>query len=265
MAADLSRETPFREDSQLQAASACSVDPEEVQHYQRLSEDWWDAQGPFRPLHKLNTLRIDWITQQLAGSGDAPNHPHRPLAGLNVLDIGCGGGILSEALALRGATVHGVDVVHQNISIARTHASDTGFDIRYEVNNAETLAANGNTYDVVFNMEVVEHVARLDTFMTACCALVKPGGHMFVATINRTPIARIAAIYAAERILKWLPRGTHSYHKLRRPEEIEGELQRGSLRPIKWTGVRVNPLGMRFSLTSRQSINYMVHAVKTSA
>lgn len=265
MAADLSRETPFREDSQLQAAAACSVDPEEVQHYQRLSETWWDTQGPFRPLHKLNTLRIDWITQQLVRSGSATEHPDRPLAGLNVLDIGCGGGILSEALALRGAAVHGVDVVHQNIGIARTHASDSGFDIRYEVNNAETLAANGDTYDVVFNMEVVEHVARLDTFMTACCALVKPGGHMFVATINRTPIAGIAAIYAAERILKWLPPGTHSYQKLRRPAEIERELQRGSLQPITWTGVRVNPFGMRFSLTSNQSINYMAHAVKTSA
>ncbi|MDZ7751058.1 MAG: bifunctional 2-polyprenyl-6-hydroxyphenol methylase/3-demethylubiquinol 3-O-methyltransferase UbiG [Gammaproteobacteria bacterium] len=239
---------------------AASVDESELPYYQRLAHTWWDDGGPFWPLHRLNRLRTAFIRERLcAGFGRDPDKP-RPLAGLTALDVGCGGGILSESLHDMGLSVHGVDVVEKNIQVARLHAAAGGRDIAYTTITAEDLAARGVPYDVVLNMEVVEHVADLESFMMACNALVAPGGMTFVATINRTWAAFTSAIVGAEYILGWLPRGTHRYAKLRRPAEVIRLLEAGGLGVDATVGVRVNPLTRHFALSDYLGINYMVAA-----
>jgi len=239
-----------------------SIDPAEVAHYTALAGTWWDKKGPFWPLHRLNELRIVYIRDMLC------RHLHRdasvpsPLAGIRALDIGCGGGILSESMAALGATVHGIDVVERNIGIARTHARQSNLDVHYQAISAETLAQQGARYDVVLNMEVVEHVADLPGFLRACSALVKADGLMFVATINRTPLSWLTAIIGAEYILRWLPRGTHRWQRFPKPEELEQLLSNNGLRLIARTGVRVNPFTRHMSLTSFMGVNYMLLAEK---
>ncbi len=244
---------------------APSIDAREVAHYSALASTWWDRQGPFWPLHRLNELRVAWIRDVLASEGFASAHAAMPLDGLRVLDIGCGGGILSESLARLGAHVHGVDVVEKNIGIARAHASAAGIEIDYQHRTVESLARDGAQYDVIFNMEVVEHVADFDGFMDAASATVRPGGAMFVATINRNPLAGFVSIFGAERVLRWLPVGTHHYSMLRKPSEVVQALRRNELDHRQQTGVRVNPLTRRFSLTPSLAINYMVFAIKAEA
>ncbi len=186
-----------------------SVDPEEVAYYSRLADTWWDTAGPFWPLHRLNALRSDYIRRVLCEAFDRDAGAPQPLEGLTLLDVGCGGGILSEAMAKLGASVDGIDVVERNIVVAEHHAEGAGLPLRYELVTAEALAERGARYDAVLNMEVVEHVADLPGFMQACCALVKPAGLMFIATINRTLLSYAFAIVGAEYVLRWLPRGTH--------------------------------------------------------
>ena len=237
-----------------------SVDPEEVAFYDRFAATWWDPEGPFWPLHGLNAFRTEYIRRKLIGHFGSASR-QAPLRGLSVLDIGCGGGLLSEAMAGLGATVHGIDVTARNIEVARTHAGLSGADVRYEAVPAETLAARGAAYEVVLNMEVVEHVGDLDGFLAASARLVRPGGVMFVATINRTPKAWLTAILGAERVLGWLPRGTHQYGKLRKPREVEERLARHGLETVHRTGVAVNPITRRFRYTRSLAVNYMLMAV----
>ena len=241
---------------------ALSIDPREVSFYKKIAALWWDTSGPFWPLHELNKLRINWIIKELNKVGLGTNASSSPLAGLRVLDVGCGGGILSESLAQFGAQVHGIDVVEKNIRIAQLHARQNNLEIKYSYSTAESLVDTHEQYDVVFNMEVVEHVADLESFMRACNQLVKPGGAMFVATINRTFIAYLFAIIGAEYILRWLPRGTHRYAMLRKPSEIVDSLEKDNLKPTAWTGVRVNPFTRHFSLHNNKSVNYMLMAQK---
>ena len=181
----------------------------------------------------------------------------RPLTALRVLDIGCGGGILSEAMARLGAEVHGVDVVARNIAIAREHAQAGGLDIAYQTTSAEALAARGERYDLVLNMEVVEHVADLPGFFAACGALVRPGGLMFVATLNRTLRSLLFAKFAAEYLLRWLPRGTHQWSRFPCPREVEQLFRNAGMRVVAGTGVALNPLTRRFRLTPGEAMNYM--------
>lgn len=239
-----------------------SVDPKEVAHYAALADTWWDPTGPFWPLHRLNELRVTYIKDQLCQRFARNPHSQWPLAGLRILDIGCGGGILSESMARLGAQVHGIDVVERNILIARRHSQQQGLSIHYETVQAETLAQQNIHYDVVLNMEVVEHVADLPGFMDGCTQLVKPGGVLFVATINRTPLAWLTAIIGAEYILRWLPKGTHHWDRLRRPQELEALIDQAGMRIIERQGVRVNPITRRMALTSFLGINYMLVAVK---
>lgn len=238
-----------------------SIDPREVEYYQSLADTWWDESGPFWPLHRLNQLRIGWIVEQLQELGFAASG-QLPLTGLSVLDVGCGGGILSESLARHGASVTAIDVVEKNIGTAKAHALQTGLDIDYQCITAEVLASSGAQFDVVFNMEVVEHVAELPLFMQACNQLVAPGGATFVATINRNPLAWLTAIIGAEYVLRWLPRGTHHYAKLRKPSEVSDCLRRGGILVQASTGVAVNPLTRRLSLSKIQLVNYMLVALK---
>jgi 2-polyprenyl-6-hydroxyphenyl methylase/3-demethylubiquinone-9 3-methyltransferase len=179
---------------------------------------------------------------------------------LSVLDVGCGGGILAESMARLGAQVLGIDVVERNIAIARQHAESSGLQIDYRLTTAESLAASGQKFDVVLNMEVVEHVADLPGFMTAVCDLLKPGGMMFVATINRTPLAWLIAIAGAEYILRWMPKGTHRWSMLRQPREIKELLAVNGLMLKDLVGVGVDPLRKRMFLTGLKSVNYMLTA-----
>lgn len=240
-----------------------SVDPREVAHYQALAETWWDKSGPFWPLHQLNQLRIGWIEQQLTRLGMTVNGP-QPFSGLKVLDVGCGGGILSESLAKLGASVTAIDVVERNIQIARHHAQGEGLNIDYRHQTVESLADTGIRFDVVFNMEVVEHVADLSSFMTACNQLVRPGGATFIATINRNPLAWLVAIIGAEYILRWLPRGTHHYAMLRKPDELADCLAEGELRVQQLTGVGANPFNRRLFLSRSKYVNYMLVATRAA-
>ena len=242
-----------------------SVDPQEIEKFNRFAETWWDASGPMWPLHRLNQLRTGYIRDQLVQHFGRNADDALPLAGLRILDIGCGGGLLSEAMAALGASVHGVDISDRNIAVATMHAAALQNPPVYELTTAEALYERGERYDGVLNMEVVEHVADLSAFMQACSGMVKPGGMQIVSTINRNPLSWFSAIFGAEYILKWLPKGTHQYSKLVKPAELQGLLDRDNMRVIAATGVFVNPLNRKMSLSRSQIINYMKVAVKLAA
>jgi 2-polyprenyl-6-hydroxyphenyl methylase/3-demethylubiquinone-9 3-methyltransferase len=240
--------------------SDSTIDPREVAFYENLAAFWWDRAGPFWPLHRLNGLRVSWIRERLCDHFGMPRDAALPLAGLRILDIGCGGGILAESMARLGAAVRGIDVVEKNIRIASVHARQQGLEIDYRACTAESLAAAGARYDVVLNMEVVEHVADLPAFMAACNRLVAPGGAMFIATINRTALAWLFAIVGAEYILRWLPRGTHRWQEFREPSELRDLLARDGLQVCSQSGVTINALTRTFHLTDRMQVNYMLMA-----
>ena len=237
-----------------------SIDPDEVAFYERLAVTWWDAYGPFWPLHRLNTLRVAYLRQFLAQHFQRDANLPQPLAGISVLDVGCGGGILSEAMARLGARVTGIDVVERNITVARRHSQYTELEIDYRLIAAEALLAEPQRYDVVLNMEVVEHVADLPGFMQACCELVAPDGVMAIATINRTWLSWLFAIVGAEYILRWLPKGTHQWRRFPKPEELEQLLGKEEMYVMARTGVRVNPFTRGFNLTPSMAVNYMLIA-----
>ncbi len=239
-----------------------TVDPREVAHYERLADLWWDRQGPFWPLHRLNRFRVEYLRNVLSRRYSRNPLDETPLVGLDVLDIGCGGGILSESMTGLGARVCGVDVVEKNVRIAQLHAQRRHLNIDYRIATAETLVAEGAQFDVVLNMEVVEHVAKLSDFMRACCDLVRANGYMVVATINRTFLSFLFAIVGAEYILRWLPRGTHRWKNFRRPEEIKKLFFDSGFRIVDHKGVRINPITKRFHFTKIDVVNYMTVAQK---
>jgi 2-polyprenyl-6-hydroxyphenyl methylase/3-demethylubiquinone-9 3-methyltransferase len=237
-----------------------TINPDELAFYEGLAAFWWDRSGPFWPLHQLNELRVDWILRQLCERFGLDRESARPLHGLRALDIGCGGGILSESIARLGAEVTGIDVVEKNIRIASVHARSQQLDIDYQHRTAESAAESGQAYDLVLNMEVVEHVADLPAFMASCNRLTAPNGVMFVATINRTWLAWLFAILGAEYLLKWLPKGTHRWSEFRKPSEIASLFNRGGLSLQAQSGVAVNPLTRAFRLTRSMNVNYMLMA-----
>ena len=241
-------------------AAKTTIDQSEVDRFSAMAAEWWDPTGKFKPLHKFNPVRLTYIRDRVSENFGRDPRAHLPLSGLRVLDIGCGGGLLSEPVARMGATVVGADPSEKNIKIAQTHAAETGVEIDYRAVTAEQLAEAGEMFDVVLNMEVVEHVADVDFFMRTCASMVKPGGLMFVATINRTIKARALAIFAAENILRWLPRGTHRYKKLVRPEELEAPLGASGMDIIHRTGVFFHPLQDRWNLSPDMDVNYMLLA-----
>jgi len=246
-------------------SESTSIDSGEVAFYERLSGLWWKEDGPFWPLHRMNALRVGYIRDILAGEFGLDVGLAEPLKGLRILDIGCGGGILSEAVARLGAQVHGVDVVAKNIGVARRHAEGSGLPVVYEVASAEILAGRGELYDAVLNMEVVEHVAELDVFLNACMRVVRPGGVMVVATINRSLASWLGAIVMAEYVLRWLPRGTHRWSRFPTPVEVESLLAGGGFKVFAQTGMGVNPFGLRFRLIPYMGINYILSARKNLA
>jgi len=245
--------------------AATTIDPAEVEFYRKLAATWWDPEGPFWPLHRLNVLRTAYLRGRLCELFGRDGSSDRPLDGLRVLDIGCGGGILSESIAATGASVLGIDVVDKNIHIARQHAAGRGLDVEYRLVTAEKLAAAGQQFDIVLNMEVVEHVANLPLFVESAARMVRPGGVMAVATINRTLRSWAFAIVGAEYVLRWLPRGTHQWRRFPRPAEIEALLSSGGMSVRDRVGVRVNPVTRGFSLMSSLAVNYMLIATRPGA
>lgn len=239
--------------SKLQSAS---IDAAEIEKFSRISDEWWDLNGKFKPLHKLNPVRIKYIREKVELFVDK---------GMNsacVLDIGCGGGLLSEPLAHLGARVTAIDASEKNIKVASIHAKKTGLDINYLCTSAEELAESGAQFDVVLNMEVIEHVADVSSFMEACCKLVKPGGIMFIATLNRTLKSFAFAIVGAEYILNWLPRGTHNWEKFLKPSEINNQLEKNAMKLEEITGVTFNPINKEWQTSKDIAVNYMVMARK---
>ena len=243
-------------------ANANSVDAREVAYYTAMAENWWDREGPFWPLHVLNDLRVEYIRNAVCDQFNLDNDAAQPLASLTILDIGCGGGILSESMARLGAQVHGIDVVERNIAIAHHHARQDGLDIDYQMITAECLSTRGIQYDVVLNMEVVEHVADVLGFLRAAANLVRPGGSMFVATINRNYLSWLVAIVGAEYVFRVLPKGTHQWRRFRKPSEIEACLSQECMQVTASTGVRVNPFTRHMVLTDSLAVNYMLAARK---
>jgi len=240
--------------------SASSVDQAEVERFSRHAADWWDPRGPMAALHKFNPVRLAYIRDQSAASFGRDSKKLNSLAGLRILDIGCGGGILSEPLARLGAQVIGADPSEDNIVAARAHAEKTGIAVDYRATTAEELAAAAERFDVVLAMEVVEHVADVESFVATCASMVKPGGLMIAATLNRTMKSFALAIVGAEYILRWLPRGTHQWDKFVTPMELEEAIEHHGLQVIGERDVIYNPFADRWQLSSDMDVNYMLVA-----
>ncbi|HEX4767997.1 MAG TPA: bifunctional 2-polyprenyl-6-hydroxyphenol methylase/3-demethylubiquinol 3-O-methyltransferase UbiG [Lichenihabitans sp.] len=242
-----------------------TINAGEVEKFGRMAEEWWDPKGKFRPIHKFNPVRLAYIRDRALAHFGRDGATRRPFDGLRVLDIGCGGGLLSEPLARLGATVVGADAADRNIAVAKLHAEQSGLAIDYRATTAEALAGAGERFDVVLSMEVIEHVDNVVLYVESCAALLAPGGLLFTATINRTLRARALAVFAAENVLRWLPRGTHDFAKFLTPDEVRTLLTRNSLKVTDATGVVYNPLADSWRLSPDMGINYMVLAEKAKA
>ena len=244
-------------------AAASTVDPAEVAKFEAMAAEWWDPNGKFKPLHMLNPCRLDYIVTQIAAEFGRDPAADRPFAGLRLLDIGCGGGLLSEPMARLGAEVVGADAAERNIPVARVHAAQSGLAIDYRHTTAEALAGAGERFDVVLNMEVVEHVADPAAYLAACQRLLKPGGLMVCSTINRNAKSFAMAILGAEYVMRWLPRGTHDWKKFITPDELYGLIRSAGLDPVDRRGFVFNPVTWSWSLSDRDlSVNYVTASVK---
>ena len=235
-----------------------TIDQSDVDRFSRIAGEWWDPRGKFRPLHKFNPVRLDYIREQVSATFGRNIRTAKPFEGLRFLDIGCGGGLLCEPMARLGADVVGADASPTNIEVAKLHAAQSGVVIDYRATTSEALSAAGETFDVILNMEVVEHVADVELYLQSCAKMLRPGGLMFIATINRTMKAYALAIVGAEYVLGWLPKGTHSYQKLVRPEEIETALAPTGVAIIDRLGVTFNPLTDKWNRSNDIAVNYMM-------
>ncbi|MBN9496047.1 MAG: bifunctional 2-polyprenyl-6-hydroxyphenol methylase/3-demethylubiquinol 3-O-methyltransferase UbiG [Alphaproteobacteria bacterium] len=227
-----------------------------------MADEWWDPAGKFRPLHKFNPVRLGYIRDRLARHFGRDPLGAKPLDGLRILDIGCGGGLVAEPLARMGAAMTAIDASAKNIGIASNHAARMGLAIDYRHTTAEDLVAAGESFDAVLSLEVVEHVADPKEFLASCGALVRPGGAMVVATLNRTPKAFLLAIVGAEYVLRWLPKGTHEWAKFVKPAEMCEGLRAAGLETTDLTGVTYNPLLDTWRLARDMDVNYMGFAIK---
>jgi len=244
-------------------ATQSTIDPREVAKFEAMAAEWWDVDGKFKPLHMMNPVRLDYIIAQICAEFGRDPKALNPFEGLRVLDIGCGGGLLAEPMARLGATVVGADAAAGNIPVAQVHAKAMGLDIDYRHTTAEDLAAAGEQFDVVLNMEVVEHVANPATYLRACHDLLKPGGLMIASTINRNPKSWAVAIVGAEHIMRWLPKGTHDWSKFITPDELFALLSAAGLHPEDRKGFVFKPLSWRWSISDRDlSVNYVTASTR---
>jgi len=243
--------------------STDTVDPAEVAKFEAMAEEWWDPEGKFKPLHMLNPCRLGYIVDQIAAEFARDPGDPLPLKGLRLLDIGCGGGLLAEPMARLGADVLGADAAPRNIPVAQVHAEASGLSIDYRNITAEALAAAGERFDVILNMEVVEHVADPLGYLTACHDLLNPGGLMICSTINRNAKSFAMAIVGAEWVMRWLPKGTHEWGKFITPDELFELLRRAGLDPVDRKGFVFNPLGWSWSISPRDlSVNYVTASIR---
>jgi 2-polyprenyl-6-hydroxyphenyl methylase/3-demethylubiquinone-9 3-methyltransferase len=243
--------------------AATTIDPGEISKFEAMAAEWWNPDGMFKPLHMLNPCRLDYITRQIAAEFDRDLSAKAPFAGLRILDIGCGGGLLCEPMARLGATVVGADAAARNIPVARIHAEQQELDIDYRHTTAEALAEAGEAFDVVLNMEVVEHVSDPQLYLNACQALLKPGGLMVCSTLNRNPKSYVMAIVGAEYVMRWLPKGTHEWSKFITPDELYDLLRTAGLDPVDRKGFQFNPVTWSWRISDRDlSVNYVTSSLR---
>ncbi|KPB00272.1 bifunctional 2-polyprenyl-6-hydroxyphenol methylase/3-demethylubiquinol 3-O-methyltransferase UbiG [Ahrensia marina] len=248
----------------MSADNTTTIDQDDVDRFSAMAAEWWDPAGKFKPLHKFNPVRLRYIRETVTEHFELDASQDKPFSGLRILDIGCGGGLLCEPMARMGADVVGADASEKNIEIAKIHAKQSELTIDYRATTSENLDAQGEQFDVILNMEVVEHVSDVDLFLKSCAHMVKPGGLIFIATINRTTKARALAIFMAENVLRWLPKGTHQYEKLVKPSEIDAALEGTGVSVFKRSGVFYNPLTDDWNLSKDMDVNYMVVAKRES-
>ncbi|MEO0543564.1 MAG: bifunctional 2-polyprenyl-6-hydroxyphenol methylase/3-demethylubiquinol 3-O-methyltransferase UbiG [Pseudomonadota bacterium] len=248
----------------MSAAKSTTIDDAEVERFSKLAAEWWNPTGKFKPLHKFNPVRLTYIRKTVIEHFGLDDKSSKPFEGLRFLDIGCGGGLLSEPMARLGADVVGADASETNIEVAKIHAAQSELAVDYRATTSEDLQEAGEKFDVILNMEVVEHVSDVDLFIKSCAAMVKPGGLMFIATINRTPKARLLALFMAETVLRWLPKGTHQYEKLVKPDELDAALDGTGMAVFQRDGVFYNVLADEWRLSGDMDVNYMVVAKKNS-
>jgi 2-polyprenyl-6-hydroxyphenyl methylase / 3-demethylubiquinone-9 3-methyltransferase len=246
--------------SERSTASTAMLDGREVDRFRRMADAWWDTQGKFRPLHQIGPARLSFIRQQASAHFGLDAKASKPLHGLTVLDIGCGGGLIAEPVARLGGTVTGVDPGDTNIAIAREHAEGQGLAIDYRVAEVETLAAEGTLFDLVLCLEVVEHVPDPKAFVKVCASLVRPGGLLVLSTLNRTMASFALAIVGAEYVLRWLPRGTHQWERFITPQELQTYSEAAGLSVREITGMTYNPLLDTWSLRDNTDVNYLLAA-----
>ena len=240
-----------------------TIDPAEVAKFEAMAAEWWDTEGKFKPLHLMNPCRLDYITSQIAAEFDRDLTQALPFAGLRILDIGCGGGLLSEPMARLGAEVVGADAAPRNIPVAQIHAAQSGLSIDYRHTTAEAMAEAGEQFDVVLNMEVVEHVADPLGYLTACQQLLRPGGLMICSTLNRNAKSFAMAIIGAEWVMRWLPKGTHDWAKFITPDELYALITGAGLEPVDRKGMVFTPISWKWSVSARDlSVNYVTASVK---
>lgn len=245
-------------------AGAGTVDAAEVAKFEAMAAEWWDPNGKFKPLHMLQPCRLDYVVSQIAAEFRRDPRAEAPFAGVRLLDIGCGGGLLSEPMARLGAEVVGVDAAARNIPVARLHAEQSGLVIDYRHDTAEALAEAGERFEVVLAMEVIEHVADPAAFMAACRTLLAPGGLMICSTINRNPKSFMMAIVGAEHVMRWLPKGTHDWKKFITPDELDTLSRGAGLAPVDRKGFVFDPFGWSWRISDRDvSVNYVTASVRS--
>lgn len=250
--------------SSASTSSSASIDPSEVARFEAIAATWWDEAGPMRVLHRFNPVRLAYIRDEACRHFGRDPRGVRPLDGLTLVDVGCGGGVLSEPLARLGASVTGLDPAPTNVTVARAHAEAEGVAVDYRGQTIESVVEAGERFDIVLAMEVVEHVTDMPAFVRTACRAVKPGGLLFAATINRTLRSYALAIVGAEYVLGWLPKGTHEWDKFVRPDELTRAIEAGGLTARDTTGVVYNPLGDRWTASRDTGVNYMVWAARSA-
>ncbi|WP_156850532.1 bifunctional 2-polyprenyl-6-hydroxyphenol methylase/3-demethylubiquinol 3-O-methyltransferase UbiG [Bartonella refiksaydamii] len=240
-----------------------TIDQSEINHFSRIADEWWNPQGKFRPLHQFNPTRLSYIREKICLEFHRDPLSLMPFENLKILDIGCGGGLLCEPIARLGAMVIGADAAQTNIEVAKIHAAQNNLSIDYRTTTAEALANEGEQFDIILNMEVVEHVADVNLFIAATAKMLKPQGLMFVSTLNRTWKAWGLAIVGAEYILRWLPKGTHNYKKFLKPQELKHLLSENALTIVDEIGITYNPLKDRWNRSKDMDVNYLLLAKKS--
>ncbi|MBT9383876.1 bifunctional 2-polyprenyl-6-hydroxyphenol methylase/3-demethylubiquinol 3-O-methyltransferase UbiG [Pseudooceanicola sp. CBS1P-1] len=247
----------------MQTDKSSTIDPAEVAKFEAMAAEWWDPTGKFKPLHMMNPVRLEYITTQIAAEFSRDLKDPHPFKGLRLLDIGCGGGLLCEPMARLGATVVGVDAAGRNIPVAQAHAAQSGLEIDYRHTSAEAMAEAGEQFDIVLNMEVVEHVADPLTYLSACHDLLKPGGLHLCSTLNRNSKSFAMAIVGAEWVMRWLPKGTHDWAKFITPDELYALISRAGMTPVDRKGYVFNPISWQWKISDRDlSVNYVTAALR---